>query len=222
MRIKEYSETNEMKLNLTKTRFMLFNPTKNFDFVPSLTVDNDSIETTDEMKLLGITIKNDLSWKANTNNMIKRAFRKLWIIQRLKRQGANLNDLIDIYIKQVRSILEFGVPVWNSGLTQEEAIDIERVQKAFLHIALKDDYRDYQSALSKTNLETLVVRRFKLCKNFAVKASKHPKHSKWFAKTNSGVNTRSDKSIYKMPLCRLITRTTKGPVPYLTSLLNSK
>ena len=153
--------------------------------------------------------------------MIKRAFKKLWIIQRLKKQGANLNDLIDIHVKQVRSILDFGVPVWNSGLTQEEVIDIERVQKAFLHIALKDDYRDYQSALSKTNLETLVVRRFKLCKNFAVKTSKHPKHSKWFAKTKSGANTRSDKPIYKMPLCRL-TRTSKGPIPYLTSLLNSK
>ena len=90
-----------------------------------------------------------------------------------------------------------------------------------IHLALKDDYRDYQSALSKTNLETLVVRRFKLSKNFALKTSKHPKHSKWFVKTKSGTNTQSNKPIYKMPLCRL-TRTRKGPIPYPTSLLNSK
>ena len=29
------------------------------------------------------------------------------------------------YIKQIRSLLEFGVPVWNSGITQEEIHDIE-------------------------------------------------------------------------------------------------
>ena len=49
--------------------------------------------------------------------MVKRAYNKLWMIKRLIRQGANLEDLTDIYVKQVRSILEFGVPVWNSGLT---------------------------------------------------------------------------------------------------------
>ena len=35
-KIRNYSEENEMKLNLSKTKFMLFNPTKNFDFFPEL------------------------------------------------------------------------------------------------------------------------------------------------------------------------------------------
>ena len=150
-----------------------------------------------------------------------RAYKKLWIIKRLKNQGARLSDLIDIYIKQVRSILEYGVPVWNSGLTLEEIADIERVQKSFLHIVLEHDYQDYQSALVKSNLETLVDRRLKLCKKFAVKASRHPNHRKWFVETKPGRNTRSIKVPYKSPLCRL-TRTKKGPIPYLTNLLNSK
>ena len=47
----------------------------------------------------------------------------------LKRQGASLDDLRDIYVKQVCSVLEFGVPVWSFGLTQEDALDIVRVQK---------------------------------------------------------------------------------------------
>ena len=37
-----------------------------------------------------------------------RAYKKLWAIKRLKNQGAELNDLVDIYMKQVRSVLEFG------------------------------------------------------------------------------------------------------------------
>ena len=172
------------------------------------------------MKLLGLTIRNDLSWKPNTLNMIKRAYKKLWAIKRLKNQGAELNDLVDIFIKQVRSILEFGVPVWNAGITQAEVIDIERVQKSFLQIAMGQKYLDYKIALEKSNLETLASRRLKLCKKFADKASKHPKHSKWFVKNHPRLNTRSIKQMYRMPICRL-TRTAKGPIPYLTNLLNT-
>ena len=107
----------------------IFNPTRKYDFVPNLEVNGTNLETKEEMKLLGLKIRNDLSWKSNTDSMVKRAYNKLWMIKRLIRQGANLEDLTDIYVKQVRSILEFGVPVWNSGLTQEEVSDIERVQK---------------------------------------------------------------------------------------------
>ena len=63
---------------------MLFNPTVNYDFVPDLKIDDIELETLDEMKLLGLTITNDLSWKANTENMTKKAYKRLWIIKRLK------------------------------------------------------------------------------------------------------------------------------------------
>ena len=219
--IKDYSNKNEMKLNLGKTKFMLFNPTTKYDFVPSLVVDNTELETKEEMKLLGLILRNDLSWKSNTASMVVRAYSKLWMIKRLKGQGANLDDLTDIYIKQVRSILEFGVPVWNSGLIQDEVADIERVQKSFLHIALGHDYCDYESALDESNLEMLSTRRTRLCKSFALKTLKHAKHHHWFVKTELGPNTRSVKPALKPPLCRLA-RFKKSPIPYLTRLLNFK
>ena len=81
--------------------------------------------------------------------MTKKACARLWMVKRLKVRGANLTDLIDVYIKQVRSILEFGVPVWNSAITQEETLDIERVQKSFLHIAMGNNYHSYESALER-------------------------------------------------------------------------
>ena len=135
-----------MQLNMKKTKFMLFNPTINYDFVPDLTLNGIELETLDEMRL-GLIERSDLSWKSNTDQMISRAYKKLWILKRLKGQGASLEDLTDIYVKQVRSILEFGVPVWNSKLIQEEINDIERVQKSFMYIALGDDFTHYKSAL---------------------------------------------------------------------------
>ena len=84
------------------------------------------------------------------------------MIKRLKLNGAQFEDLTDVYVKQLRSILEFGTRVWSSNLTQEEVLDIERVQKSFLHIALENMYINYESALDKMNLETLKKNKYLL------------------------------------------------------------
>ena len=217
-KIQEYASENQMKLNTAKCKFMLFNPTINYDFIPELEIDGRELDTMEEMKMLGLVLSNDLSWRPNTDNMVMKAYKRIWMIKRLKSRGANLDDLTDIYTKQIRSVLEFGVPVWNCGLTKAEVTDIERVQKSFLHIALGDSYGDYDNALSISKLETLEERRKNLCIKFAKKAAKHPKHKDWFV-PESKPNTRSEKTNFKAPTGRL-KRFLKSPIPYLTNLLN--
>ena len=46
---------------------------------------------------------------------------------RLKKLGASDADLLDIYTKQFCSVLELAGPVWQSGATQSEKLEIERV-----------------------------------------------------------------------------------------------
>ena len=55
----------------------------------------------------------------------------------------------------MRSVLEFGVPVWHSKITNEEQSEIERVQKSFLHIVFGNDYGSYLHARNELGLETL-------------------------------------------------------------------
>ena len=172
-KIHAFANENEMRMNFSKTKFIIFNPASSYDFQPGLTVGKNDLEYVDKMKLLGLTLTSDLKWKENTVEMIKKANKKLWMLKRLKKNGASLDDLKDVYCKQVRSILEFGVPVWNCGLTQEEIIDIERVQKSFLYIALGNAYHGYGDALEIMQLETLEDRRSNLSKSFALKALKH-------------------------------------------------
>ena len=157
--IEEYAVVNQMKLNSKKSKFMVFNPTDNFDFEPHYEVEGKEIETVEQMKLLGLIISNDLKWKPNTDNMIKKAYARMWMVKRLKKRGANLCDINDIYVKQIRSILEFGAPVWNSGITNDEKYELERVQKSFLHIAFGTNYGNYETALDRANLDTLESRR---------------------------------------------------------------
>ena len=39
-----FANNNDMKLNLSKTKFILFNPTRNYDFEPHLNIDGSEIE----------------------------------------------------------------------------------------------------------------------------------------------------------------------------------
>ena len=104
------------------------------------------------------------------------------MLRRLKKLGTRHDDLIDVFVKQIRSIAEFAVPVWNSSssLTGEEISSLERIQKTALHIILGDQYHSYSSALRTTGLVKLSERRRNICKKFAKKAQKHSKFSKWF------------------------------------------
>jgi hypothetical protein len=217
--IKEYAAANDMKLNLRKTKFMLFNQCKSIDFMPALNIDGADIELVEEMKLLGVIITSDMKFSRNTEYIVERGYKRVWMLRRLKNLGASDYQLVDVYIKQVRSVLELAVPVWHSSLTVADKISIERVQKSALQIILGLEYDSYKSACQHLGLETLEVRRKKLCKKFGIKAAKNAKHTKWFK-----VNTKISRTRQQQPqFCPVVSRTTRfdnSPLSYLTKVLN--
>ena len=157
--------------------------------------------------------------EANTDYIVKRCNDKIWILRRLKKLGANHSDLLDVYFKQIRSIVEFAAPVWNSALTGVDIAKLERIQKTALHVILSHDYRSYSSALRALGLQKLSERRRQLCLNFAKKAEKHPKFSKWF-KPNRKISITRQK---QLKYCKVFVKTNrfeKSPLCYMTNLLN--
>ena len=214
-----YASDNEMKINQKKTKMMVFNPCTSVDFMPDFQLGENELEVVEEMRLLGLIVRSDMKWAANTEYIVKRAYKKLWVIKRLKGHGADQDQLVDVYIKQIRSILELAVPAWHGAITQAERIEIERVQKAALHIVLGHEYTSYKNALKYFNLDSLDKRRDKLCLKFAKKAEKHPKFKKWFKVNKPNVNTRQEQTKY----CEVIAnkdRYKRSPISHLTSLLN--
>ena len=135
-----------MKLNLKKTKLMLFNPGRVRDFMPNFTIEGKDIELVEQTMLLGVVVRSDLSWTPHVEYIVGRSNKKLWILRRLKKWGADQDDLKEIYLTQVRSILEFAAPVWHPALTGEQRVKLERVQKSAMHIILSDDYKSSSSA----------------------------------------------------------------------------
>ena len=81
-------------------------------------------------------------------------------------------DLVEIYILYIRSVLESSAVVWHSSLTLGQELELERVQKVALKIILKGEYQTYDDALLKCNLLTLSERRTQMCLAFAKKCVK--------------------------------------------------
>ena len=126
---------------------------------------------------------------------------------------------MDIYVKQIRSVLELAVPAWHSGINHTEKIDIERIQKSAAHIILGEEYESYRQAIKTLGLNSLVDSREKLCLKFALKAEKHNKFVKWFKPAVYPQNTRQDKVKYCSVLA-MHSRFRKSPLPFLTDGLN--
>ena len=138
--------------------------------------------------------------------------------ERIKQLGASQSELLDVYVKQVRSILEFASVVWHPGLTQDNTAQIERVQKSAFAIIIGKDDNSYKNSLQIMNMETLKSLREELSVK-AKKAAEHQRHSTWFEPQTQTVNTRLVKVPY-MPFYFRTDRFKKSLLPNLASFLN--
>ena len=216
----KYAEDHKMKINFRKTNLMIFNPCSSIDFLPEFSIEGNDLAVVEKMRLLGLIITPNLKWVSNTQNVVLKANKRMWILRRLKKLGAPDSNLLDVYVKQIRCILEYAVPVWQGSITVAEKQDLERIQKIACHIILGERYQSYKDALQTLKLETLEARRYKLCLNFALKLEKSEKFRKWFKPNTKTHGTRSRPTKY-VPVKANHDRFRRSPISLLTNLLNA-
>ena len=127
---------------------------------------------------------------------------------------------MDVYKKQIRSILEYAVPVWHPGLSKKDSKILESVQKCALGIMLGQDYISYKESFLKTGIPRLDIRRDKMCLEFPLKSLENPIYSSWFVK-NQVQSKRSSNGRKYLDVQTRTNRYKKSPLPYMTQLLNS-
>ena len=219
----EWTKQNKMKLNAKKTCAMIFNFNKNFQFTSRINIEGTPLEIIGETKVLGVVINNKLTWESNTKNLVQKANSRMRLLHKLVEFGVPINDLLNIYILYIRSILEQSCQVWHSSLTLENFIDLERVQKNALKVILQDNYMSYNHALSISGIQTLFERREVLCLRFAKSCVKNNQTKHMFPENNSrkayDVKTRFPEK-YKVIQANT-ERLRSSAIPYMQKLLNS-
>jgi hypothetical protein len=183
-----------------------------------VTANGQAIPQVTSLKLLGVTIQNNLKWDTHVDNMISKANGRKYFILVLKRLGVELRDLTKCYCTFIRPLVEYAVPVWHSGLTVHQSDQLERVQKQTLHILLPDS--SYREALLLTGLHTLEQRRIQLCRNFAT-GLLGSEFSCWLPPRRREChkrNLRSNNKLSTLP-CRT-KRFSNSPIVFLAKLIH--
>ena len=144
---------------------------------------------------------------------------KMWILRRMRTMQFDVNFLSELYTKEIRPILEYAVPVWHSGLTKEEAHQIENVQKCALKIILCNQYYDYSYACSVFGIQSLEERRFRLCTKFAVK--EYRREGSMFTKYRPKYSLKNYRTKLVDEIFCNSSRYYNSSLPFLSRLLNS-
>ena len=171
--INKWTEEQKMIISEKKTKAMIFNFTDHHQFTTRLNLKGANIEIVDKMKILGTIVKTNLSWDDNCDNLIKKVNARMQLLRGVQSFGATKIEMVHLWAIFCRSVLEQSCVVWHSSLTQENSDDLERTQKTFSKLVLREKYTTYEEALLNLNLESLSTRRQSLCLKFAKDGIKH-------------------------------------------------
>ena len=218
--INNWTKSKKMKLNEKKTKNMIFNFTKKYQFATKLSVNGENIEMVKETKLLGTYLTDDLKWDKNTSEIVKKGYQRMQLLYRAAAFTSNKQDLRRIYLTFIRSILEQSAVVWHSSLTVKNSLALERVQKAAVRVILGKEYTNYKEGLKKINLENLKDRREQLCLRFAKNCLKNDKVRNIFPKNQTKHKMKKRKTKQFKISSAKTKRYKKSAIPFMVNLLN--
>ena len=77
--------------NLLKTKIMSFNFRSSIDYQPQICLEagTANLEQVESYKLLGIILTSDTRWRFNTDFIVAKAHKRIWILRRLKNLGVS-------------------------------------------------------------------------------------------------------------------------------------
>ena len=128
--------------------------------------------------------------------------------------------ILDVYMKEIRPILEYGAVVFHSGLTTELSNDIESIQRNIFMILskyLKIKF-SYTEACIFFKVDFLYSRRQDLCYSWVKRHLKDRGEQGLFIKRNKRLLRGNDK-VFQEPKYKT-KRFFNSPVNYLTRVAN--
>ncbi|CAB4009334.1 RNA-directed DNA polymerase from mobile element jockey [Paramuricea clavata] len=155
--IERWTVNNNMKLNGKKCKEMIVSFVRSENDIPRLLIDGLPLDLVPSFKLLGLTMNNKLKWQDNTEALVKKASKRLYIIRVLQRCG-------------------YACPVWHTMLPKCLGDKIGKVQKRAFRIIYPTT--DYEDALNITQCKRLDDKSYvlKLCAKTCKKILKPDAH----------------------------------------------
>ena len=178
-----------MAINASKTNLMLVSAATSFTPRTRVELDGETVRGSDKIKILGITIDSDASFKTHINNISNKLRSKTWSLTKLRKRGLQEEKLIKVYKSLVRPTAEYACAVWHSSVTAAQAAELERQQT----LALRNIFGPNLSAAKmrdRAKVELLSKRRECSVKKFAHKNINNPRSQSWFRERHTSAYPR--------------------------------
>ena len=129
--------------------------------------------------------------------------------------------ILDVYFREIRSILEYASVVFHSGLTRKQSDELESVQKLVLRLLtnyLKLDLLTNEAYIYFM-MEPLKGRRIDACKTFIRRTLNNPIHSQMFKEYSNCYETCNTFRKFQVAQART-NRYKTSPLIFLSELAN--
>ena len=131
--VKDYCEANFLKINLTKTKIIIFSRGKIRNF-PEFFYGNEKVEIVDDYIYLGVTINYNGSFTKAINKQITQARKAMFsLLTKARRLQLPIDLQLELFDKTVLPVLLYGCEVWGCA----NISDIEVFYRYFLKIILR-------------------------------------------------------------------------------------
>ena len=197
---KLWTDNNKMKINTSKTKEMIINMSTKPIILDKLSLNNTELETVHTYKLVGVTISDDMTWKAHIDTIVKKNNTKIYYLNLLRRAGVKERDLVHFYTTVIRPSIEYAAPVWGTNLPEYLLQNLELLQKRALKIIFP--LLSYEDALEHSHILKIKDRIDDTCRAFfnKVQDKQDKLHSLLTEENNTLHNTRHKKK-YSLPQC---------------------
>lgn len=154
--VSEWMRLNRQELNVDKCAVMFISKKKHKSVLSdiSISINNVPLRKVTSMKILGVTIDENLNFNEHTKNVSKKCFGALWSLRPLKYVLSTRHKLIVVQAL-VNSIYTYACPVWLIGKNNLNIIDkIIRVCARFIagkskYDSIIDDINEYEWLLAQ-------------------------------------------------------------------------
>ena len=148
---------NFMKVNTDKFQFMLMQPSKRSELSTEIKIEENVIETSRNVTLLGINIDDHLNFNNHVKMLCSKANRQLRVMYRFKRLLGE-KEKMTLFRAFTLSIFNFCPTAWTfCSITNIRKM--EKIQERALRFVTNDDNSSYDVLLQKTKNTTLLLSR---------------------------------------------------------------
>ena len=105
--INDWSIANKFQLRPQKCKELRISFTRDDVSHDDVLIDQSTLNIVESVRILGVTIQNNLKWNLHIKDTVKKASKRLYFLKQLKRAKLSTEELVKFYVTCIQSVIIF-------------------------------------------------------------------------------------------------------------------